>query len=102
MQLFRFLAEAYYLLVFISVINTVDVNYRLTSIFYGNEGYSMDQIDHLSSWSGKRPAVITFYTHWCPDQIDTVFNIQINNIWNDTTIPLITESLENEERKKIT
>jgi thiol-disulfide isomerase/thioredoxin len=60
----------------------------------------MDEIDHLSSWSGKRPAVITFYTNWCPDQIDTVFNIQMNNIWNDTTIPLITESLENEERKK--
>jgi hypothetical protein len=53
----------------------------------------MDQIDNLTLWSGKRPAVITFYTSWCPNDIDTVFNIQLNNIWNYKTIPSITWEL---------
>jgi hypothetical protein len=63
-QLLRFLAQIQYLLLFNFLIKTVngDPNYRLTSVFYGNEGYSMDQVDNFTSWNGKRPAVVIFYT----------------------------------------
>jgi hypothetical protein len=94
-QLFRFLNSIVLLLVFISLTKNVDaaVNYKLTSIFYGNEGFSMDQIDNLSSWVGKRPAVIVLFTDWCAGSMDNLFNIQLPNMWNKKTIPLITWQL---------
>jgi hypothetical protein len=41
------------------------VNYKLTSIFYGRQGFAMDLIDSLSTWPGKRPAIIVFFLLSC-------------------------------------
>jgi hypothetical protein len=94
-QLFRFLNQILLLLVFILSIKNGDtaVNYKLTSIFYGNGGFSMYEIDNLSSWVGKRPAVLVLFTNWCAGTMNVLFNTQLNNIWNNKTIPLITWEL---------
>lgn len=66
------------------------MNYRLTSVFYGNQGWSMDEIDNLSTWTGKRPTVVVLFTDWCNGSMIDLFNSQLNNIWNNSGIPLIT------------
>ncbi len=53
----------------------------------------MGQIENLTSWVGKRPAVVVLFTNWCGDSINLVFNLQLKNIWNNKTIPLITWQL---------
>ena len=68
-------------------------NNKLTSIFYGDGGRAMDQVDSLSSWTGKRPAVIVHFTNWCPGSMEVLFNLQLNNLWTNKTIPLVTWEL---------
>jgi hypothetical protein len=68
-------------------------NYKLTAVYYGNQGWSMNQIDSLSSWVGKRLTVIVLFTDWCNSSMTNLFNIQLNNIWNNGSIPLITWEL---------
>ena len=65
-------------------------NYRLTSVFYGNQGWSMNEIDDLSTWTGKRSTVVVLFTDWCNGSMIDLFNSQLNNIWNKSAIPLIT------------
>jgi hypothetical protein len=69
------------------------VNYKLTAVYYGNEGWSMSQIQYLSYWSTKRPTVILLFTDWCNSSMNNLFNIQLNNIWNNHSIPVITWEL---------
>ena len=82
-------------LVFILVTRTAQatVTYKLTSVYYGNQGWSMNQIENLSSWTGKRPTVVLLFTDWCNTSMNNLFNIQLNNIWNNRSIPLITWEL---------
>lgn len=95
MELFKFLKQTLLLLLFISSIKTVYsvTNYKLTSIFYGNQGWSMDQVDNLSSWPGKHPTVIVMFIDWCNGSMNNLFNIQLNNVWRNRSIPLITWEL---------
>lgn len=83
------------LFVFVLAIKDVNgtVNYKLTAIYYGNQGWSMNEIERLSSWTGKRPTVILLFTDWCNASLNNLFNIQLNNIWNNKSIPLITWEL---------
>lgn len=69
------------------------INYKLTSVFYGNQGWSMDQIGYFSSWTGKQPTVIALFTDWCNGSMVDLFTFQLNNIWNNYSIPLITWEL---------
>ncbi|CAF1136851.1 unnamed protein product [Rotaria sp. Silwood1] len=66
------------------------INYKLTSIYYGNQGWSMDEIEYFSSWTSQRPTVIVLFTDWCNGSMIDLFNTQLNNIWNNHSIPLIT------------
>ena len=50
----------------------------------------MHEVDYLSSWTGKRPTVIVLFTDWCNGSMYDLFNNQLNNIWNNNSIPLIT------------
>lgn len=63
---------------------------KLTSIFYGNQGWSMNEIEYLTSWTGKRPTVVVLFTDWCNGSMIDLFNTQLNNIWNNQSIPLLT------------
>ncbi len=80
------------LFVFVFLVSNANaaVNDKLTSIFYGNGGFTMNEIENLTLWTGKRPVVTVLFTNWCAESINLLFNIQLHNIWNHTTIPLIT------------
>ena len=63
---------------------------KLTSVYYGNQGWAMNEVEYFSSWSGKRLAVVLLFTDWCNASLSNLFNIQLNNIWNNGSIPVIT------------
>jgi hypothetical protein len=94
-QLFRLLSQILLLFVFILSIQNVDaaVNYKLTSTYTGHGGWAMNEIGNLSLWIGKHPTVIVLFTDWCNNSMDNLFNIQLTNLWNSRSIPLITWQL---------
>ncbi len=100
---FKFMNQILLLFVFILSINNGNaaINYKLTSIYYGNQGLSMDEIGNVSSWVGKRQAVVVLFTDWCPGSMNKLFNIELNNIWNNKSIPLITWQITGCNGKKL-
>ncbi|CAF3921882.1 unnamed protein product [Rotaria sordida] len=66
------------------------ISNKLPAIYYGNQGWNMNQIQSFSSWVGKRPMVILLFTDWCNTSMNNLFNYQLNNIWNSGSIPAIT------------
>jgi hypothetical protein len=95
MKFFEFVNKIVLIVILISLIKTINgtTGFKLSSIFYGNEGWSMDEIENLSLWIGKHPSVIVIFTDWCNSSMNNLFNIQLNNIWNNGSIPLITWEL---------
>lgn len=69
---------------------TQSLNYKLTSIYYGNQGWSMNELQSFSSWTDKKPVTVLLFTDWCNTSMLNLFNIQLNNIWNNGSIPIIT------------
>lgn len=65
-------------------------NYKLTSVYYGNQGWAMNELEHLSSWTGKHSTTVLLFTDWCNGSMTNLFNIQLSNIWNNRSIPIIT------------
>jgi hypothetical protein len=94
-QLFRFLNQILLLLVFILSIKDGDaaINYKLTAIYYGNQGWQMDQVANLTLWTGKRQTVIVLFTEWCGSSMNSLFYTQLRHIWNSSSIPVITWQL---------
>lgn len=94
-QILRFLNQ--FLLPFVLIVSIknvdADVNYKLTSVYYGNQGWFMDQIGNLTLWTGKHNVAIVLFTDWCNNSMYGLFNTQLNNIWNSKSIPLITWGL---------
>ncbi len=103
MQLLKFPNHILLLFVFILSINNLDtaVKYKLTSIYYGNQGLSMDEIGNVSSWVGKRQTVVVLFTDWCSGSMTKLFNTELNNIWNNKSIPLITWQITGCDGKKL-
>ncbi len=94
-QLFRFVNQILFLFVLLLSIKHINAkaNSKLTSIFYGVGGWHMEQIGNISLWIGKHPTVIVFFTDWCNNSIPNMFNMQLNNLWNSGSIPLLTWSV---------
>ena len=94
-QLFQILTRISILFAVILLIQNRNVagDLKLTSIFYGDGGRSMYEIDNLTSWSGKRPAILVHFTSWCPDTLDTLFDVELMNMWTNKTVPLVTWEL---------
>ena len=84
-KLFRFSSQILLLLVFISSIKTTHavVNYKLTSVF-------RDFTGNLSLWVGKRQASTDIYTDWCNNSLGPFFDLDMDNAWNRSMVPLIT------------
>jgi beta-mannanase len=64
----------------------------LLGVYYGNQGWKMDQVRALESWQGKRHAVVNMFTNWCNQAktMDNLFKQQLPNIWNNKNVPMIT------------
>ncbi len=64
----------------------------LLGVYYGNEGWQMQQVRELEQWQGKKNAVVNMFTNWCSTttDLDNLFNQQLLNIWNNRNVPMIT------------
>lgn len=64
----------------------------LLGVYYGNQGWKMEQVQALESWQGKRHAVVLLFTNWCNQKktMDNLFNQQLPNVWNNRNVPLVT------------
>jgi hypothetical protein len=64
----------------------------LLGIYYGNQGWKMEQVQAVESWQGKRHAVVNLFTNWCnrSTTINNLFGQQMLNIWNNKNVPMVT------------
>jgi hypothetical protein len=84
-KLFRVFSQFLLLFVFMLTIEITHavVNFKLTSVM-------MDFTGNLSFWVGKRQASIDIYADWCNNSLDPFFNLDMDNVWNRSMVPLIT------------
>ena len=94
-HLLRFVNQILLLFIFILSIKNGNaaVNYKLTAIHYGNQGWEMNQVRNLSLWAGKHPTTIVLFTDWCDNSMNSLFYTQLKHIWDNQSIPLITWGL---------
>ncbi len=64
----------------------------LLGVYYGNQGWNMDQVKAMESWQGKKDAVVNMFTNWANDTtvMNNLFTQQLPNIWNNQNVPMIT------------
>jgi mannan endo-1,4-beta-mannosidase len=64
----------------------------LVGVYYGNQGWAMDQVRALEAWQGKRHAVVNLFTNWdaSTKTKSNLFTQQLPNIWANGNVPLIT------------
>lgn len=67
-------------------------NTLLLGVYYGNQGWNMEQVQALESWQGKRHAVVNLFTNWnsTSKMISNLFGQQLPNIWNNGNVPMVT------------
>jgi len=67
-------------------------NSSLLGVYYGNQGWAMDDVAAMEQWQGKKNAVVNMFTNWCDrtKTIKDVFDQQLPNIWNNGNVPMIT------------
>ncbi len=63
----------------------------LFGVYYGNQGWKMDQVRAMEAWQGKRHAVVNLFTDWCnrSKNIDNLFKQQLPNIWASGNVPVV-------------
>ncbi|MSV35895.1 MAG: endoglucanase [Bryobacterales bacterium] len=64
----------------------------LLGIYYGNQGWKMEQVQAVEAWQGKKHAVVNLFTDWTntPKVMNTLFGQQLPNIWNNGNVPMVT------------
>ncbi|WP_052351786.1 glycoside hydrolase family 26 protein [Deinococcus pimensis] len=62
----------------------------LLGVYYGNQGWRMDQVQALEQWSGRKNAAVLLFTDWCSRNIKNLFAQQLPNIWNNRNVPIVT------------
>ena len=64
----------------------------LLGVYYGNQGWKMDQVRAMEAWQGKRHAVVNVFTDWCnrTKTMDNLFKQQLPNVWASGNVPVVT------------
>ena len=64
----------------------------LLGVYYGNQGWNMDQLRAMEAWQSKKHAVVNLFTDWCSrtKTLDNLFNQQLPGIWTNGNVPVIT------------
>ena len=64
----------------------------LLGVYYGNQGWAMDQVQAMEAWQGKQHAVVNLFTDWCgrTKTLDNLFKQQLPKIWANGNVPVIT------------
>ncbi|CAF4569055.1 unnamed protein product [Rotaria socialis] len=50
----------------------------------------MDSTGDLALWVGKRQVSIDIYVDWCNNSLEPFFDLDMDNVWNRSMVPLIT------------
>ncbi|CAM2713807.1 unnamed protein product [Rotaria socialis] len=50
----------------------------------------MDSTGDLALWVGKRQVSIDIYVDWCNNSLGPFFDLDMDNVWNRSMVPLIT------------
>jgi beta-mannanase len=59
-------------------------------VYYGNQGWKMEQVRAMERWQGKKNATVLLFTNFCNRATDNLFSQQLPNIWNNGNVPIIT------------
>lgn len=64
----------------------------LLGIYYGSQGWKMEQVQAVESWQGQKHAVVNLFTNWDSNNktSNNLFTQQVVNVWNNKNIPMIT------------
>ncbi len=62
----------------------------LLGVYYGNQGWAMNDVTRLESWQGKKNAVVDLYTNWTATSESLLFTYQLPYVWENGSIPMIT------------
>jgi beta-mannanase len=64
----------------------------LLGIYYGNQGWKMEQVQAVEAWQAKKHAVVNLFTDWTNTTkvMNNLFGQQLPNIWNNGNIPMVT------------
>ncbi len=62
----------------------------LLGVYYGNQGWAMDDVTNLESWQGKKNAIVNLYTNWTESSESLLFTYQLPYVWDHGNIPMIT------------
>ncbi len=70
----------------------LDTGTALLGMYYGNQGWEMEQVRDMESWQNKKHAILNMVTSWCNEAtaMDNLFEQQLMNIWNNQNVPMIT------------
>jgi mannan endo-1,4-beta-mannosidase len=70
----------------------VQAQQALLGVYYGNQGWAMNQVKAMETWQGKRHAVVNLFTDWCSrtKTLDNLFKQQLPAIWANGNVPVIT------------
>ena len=63
----------------------------LLGVYYGNQGWKMDQVRAMEAWQAKRHAVVNLFTDWCSRSktLDNLFKQQLPAVWASGNVPVI-------------
>jgi mannan endo-1,4-beta-mannosidase len=63
----------------------------LLGVYYGNQGWKMDQVRAMETWQGRRHAVVNLFTDWCnrTKTLDNLFGQQLPGIWTNGNVPVV-------------
>jgi beta-mannanase len=64
----------------------------LIGVYYGNQGWKLEQVSAMENWQGKKMAVLNMFTNWDSNNktVSNLFDQQLPNIWNNGNVPLVT------------
>lgn len=64
----------------------------LLGIYYGNQGWKMEQVQAMEAWQGKKHAVVNLFTDWSSTTkiMNNLFGMQLPNIWANGNVPMVT------------
>ncbi|MEO7598811.1 MAG: glycosyl hydrolase, partial [Opitutus sp.] len=64
----------------------------LLGVYYGDQGWKMENVRALESWQGKKNAAVVMFTDWTNTTkiMNNLFGQQLPNIWNNGNVPLVT------------
>lgn len=67
----------------------------LLGVYFGNQGWEMDEVRNMEAWQGKRHAVVNLFTDWCDRSktMDNLFKQQLPKVWASGNVPVISWEL---------